>query len=275
MRLHVALCAVLLSASSQAFPPAPYYTLYGMVRDQVGQTVSAEGAEIILLKDGVEAGRAPVTTGLDHNYELALEIDQNRPGTDTYSDNAVAAQGQFSLAVEMNGALFYPIEVAGDLTAGKGSERVRLDLNLGEDTDRDGLPDIWEQWQLFQGGYNPDAQGVWDLSLISKEGDLDGDGQADGFEYITGTFAGDAEEHFGLEIKEKLEDTVRFEFYAIIGKTYTIETSSDLKNWSRVPLAVGDAAATSASYRATEVGILSAFTAPGTTGSEIFRLTVR
>jgi hypothetical protein len=33
-----------------AFPPAPYYTLYGVVRDQVGQTVTAEGAEVILLK---------------------------------------------------------------------------------------------------------------------------------------------------------------------------------------------------------------------------------
>jgi hypothetical protein len=29
---------------ASAFPPAPYYTLYGMVRDQVGQTVMAEGA---------------------------------------------------------------------------------------------------------------------------------------------------------------------------------------------------------------------------------------
>jgi hypothetical protein len=95
-----------------AFPPAPYYTLYGMVRDQVGQTVTAEGAEVILLKGGVEIGRTPVAAG-----------------------------GLFSLVVSMNGALFYPIEVSGNLTAGKGGERVKLDLTLGEDLDKDGLPD--------------------------------------------------------------------------------------------------------------------------------------
>jgi hypothetical protein len=37
---------------AHAFPPAPYYTMYGVVRDQVGQTVTAEGAEVILLKGG-------------------------------------------------------------------------------------------------------------------------------------------------------------------------------------------------------------------------------
>jgi hypothetical protein len=54
----------------QAFPPAPYYTLYGVVRDQVGQTVTAEGAQVILLKGGVEVGRTPITSSqIDRNYE--------------------------------------------------------------------------------------------------------------------------------------------------------------------------------------------------------------
>ena len=56
------LLLLLAASSSQAFPPAPYYTLYGMVRDQVGQMVTAEGAEVILLKGGVEIGRTPVTS---------------------------------------------------------------------------------------------------------------------------------------------------------------------------------------------------------------------
>ena len=51
------LCSLLLGTGvAWAFPPAPYYTLYGVVRDQVGQTVTAEGAEVILLKGGVEVG---------------------------------------------------------------------------------------------------------------------------------------------------------------------------------------------------------------------------
>ena len=176
-----------------AFPPAPYYTLYGMVRDQVGQTITAEGAEVILLKGGVEVGRTPITSSMiDQNYELQIRLDQNRSGTTFYTDKAVAAGGLFSLVVSMNGVLFYPIEVSGNLTAGKGGERVKLDLTLGEDFDKDGLPDVWEAWQLYQAGLYPDANGNWDLTLLDKNGDFDKDGQSNQLEYIAGTFAGDA-----------------------------------------------------------------------------------
>ena len=264
-----------------AFPPAPHYSLYGMVRDQVGQAVTAEGAEIILLKGGQEIGRCPIAANqLDQSYELNLRIDQNRNGTAFYSDKAVAAQGLFSLVVSMNGSLFYPIEVAGTLKAGKGGERVRLDLTLGEDADKDGLPDVWEQWQLYQAGIYPDENGRWDLSLIDKQGDFDKDGQNNLLEYIAGTFAGDASEKFGLEIKEKQESAVRFAFFGITGKVYTMESSADLQTWARVPFAVGAVPATAGTpatvYQATGVGILSASAAPGLASANTFyRLTVR
>ena len=270
--------ALLLFTSStlQAFPPAPYYTLYGMVRDQVGQTLNVDGATLILLKGGTEIGRTPISNlQLDQNYELNIRIDANRSGTTIYAEKALAAQGLFSLVVEMNGSLFYPIEVAGNLTAGKGGERVRLDLNLGEDSDGDGLPDIWEQWQLYQAGYFPDANGNWPLHLIDRNGDLDGDGLSNYLEYLAGTFAGDATERFDLQIKEKTETDVRFEFYAITGKTYTIERSADMKTWARVPFAIGAPAAGDQTYSATNVGILSAFATPAAADKEFYRLTVR
>ena len=278
MRLQskIMLLSCLFAGGLQAFPPAPYYTLHGMVRDQVGQTLTAEGATLILLKGGVEVGRTPINSlQLDQNYELNIRIDANRSGTTIYSEKALAAQGLFSLVVEMNGSLFYPIEVAGSLTAGKGGERVRLDLNLGEDSDGDGLPDIWEQWMLYQAGYYPDANGNWPLHLIDRNGDLDGDGMSNYLEYLAGTFAGDATERFDLQIKEKSATNVRFEFYAITGKTYTIERSADMKTWARVPFAIGAPAAGEQSYSATNVGILSAFTTPASADKEFYRLTVR
>lgn len=264
------------SSPAPAFPPAPFYALYGTVRDQVGQTVTAQGAELILLKGGQEIGRTPITSyQLDQSYELNLRIDQNRSGTTFYTDKAVAAQGLFSLVVAMNGSLFYPIEVAGTLKAGKGGERVRLDLTLGEDADRDGLPDVWEQWQLYQAGRFPDDTGRWDLSLIDKTGDFDQDGQNNLLEYIAGTFAGDASETFGLAIKEKQAAALRFEFFAITGKVYTIESSPDLKTWSRVPFAVAAPAAGTFTYQATAVGLVSAFATPPPAPTTFFRLTVR
>jgi hypothetical protein len=268
--------ALLGTGIASGFPPAPYYTLYGMVRDQVGQTVTAEGAEVILLKGGVEVGRTPITSSrIDQSYELNLRIDQNRSGTTFYTDKAIAAQGLFSLVVSMNGALFYPIEVSGNLTAGKGGERVKLDLTLGEDKDKDGLPDTWEAWQLYQAGLYPDENGNWDLSLLDKDGDFDKDGQSNGLEYIAGTFAGDATETFVLTIKEKLPQSVRFEFYGITGKVYTIESSLDMKTWTRVPFSVGAPGTGSSAHQASDVGIVSAFTAPRATTKEFYRLSVR
>jgi hypothetical protein len=270
------LLLLLAASSSQAFPPAPYYTLYGVVRDQVGQTVTAEGAEVILLKGGVEVGRTPISSALiDQNYELQMRLDQNRSGTTFYTDQAVAAGGLFSLVVSMNGALFYPIEVAGNLTAGKGGERVKLDLTLGEDKDKDGLPDVWEAWQLYQAGLSPDENGNWDLSLIDRNGDFDKDGQTNLLEYIAGTFAGDATETFGLTIKEKLPQSVRFEFYAITGKVYTIESTPDMKTWTRVPFTVGAPGTGNNAHQAADVGVVSAFTAPRASAAEFYRLTVR
>jgi hypothetical protein len=276
--LFLALLCLMAGAPAWAFPPAPYYTLYGTVRDQVGQTLTAEGAVIILLKGGVEVGRAPISSGLrlDQNYSLKLRIDQNRSGTSLYTTSAVAAQGAFSLVVEMNGSRYYPIEVSGNLTAGKGGELVRLDLNLGEDMDRDGLPDVWEQWMLYQAGYYPDENGNWPINLLTRNGDFDRDGLSNWDEYVAGTFAGDATERFDLQIKEKATNNVRFEFYAITGKTYTIERSTDVKTWTRVPFAIGTPAAGAESYTAGEVSILSAFTIPTVgTVKEFYRLTVR
>ncbi len=261
---------------AKAFPPAPYYTLFGMVRDQVGQTLNVEGAVLVLLKGGEEIGRTPITDlQLDQNYELNIRIDANRPGTTKYSEAAIAAEGAFSLRVEMNGSLFYPIEVSGNLTAGKGGERVRLDLNLGEDLDGDSLPDVWEQWQWYQAGHFPGGSGQWPIGLIDRNGDLDGDGLSNWQEYLAGTFAGDATETFDLAIKAKGETHTELEFYAITGKTYTIERSEDGLSWERVAFAADTVAAGEVSLTAEGVGVRSAYVVPERGEGELYRLTVR
>jgi hypothetical protein len=275
--LLVAILGLFCWGPAMAFPPAPYYTLYGIVRDQVGQTLTAEGAEVVLLKEGVEIGRTLITANrIDQSYELNVRMDQTRSGTALYSEKAVAVGGLVSLVVEMNGSLFYPIEVSGTLQAGNGGDRTRLDLTLGGDADGDGLPDVWEEWQLYQAGLYPAADGTWDLSQISANGDFDGDGQSDGFEYIAGTFAGDSTEVFGLEIKEKLVSHVRLEFYAITGKTYTIERSTDMVEWTRVNFATESAQNTpAAGHVAAAVGQVPVFLTPASDAKEFYRLSGR
>jgi len=281
-RLQLACAAGLLLLAwlavplARAFPPAPHYTLHGVVRDQIGATLQVEGAVLILLRDNVELGRTPVWKDLrlDQNYELAIRIDQNRAATRAYTSRAVPAAGVFSIAVEMNGQRFYPIEVAGTLRAGQGGERVRLDLNLGADTDGDGLPDAWEEWQLHQAGRRPGQPG-WDLALITRDGDFDGDGVSNFLEYVAGTFAGDATERFELRLTGKSATHVAFEFYGITGKVYGIEESTDLRTWQVLPFALAPGGATTSLHRATAIGVQPAFVATGPGPARFYRLTVR
>lgn len=275
----VLLLLVIGCVSLFAFPPAPYYTLYGLVRDQVGQTITAQGAVLIMLKDGVEISRTSIDSSkrLDQNYELTISLDHARSGTTLYNDKAVPPQSLFSLVVEMDGARFYPIEVNGTLAVGKGGERVHLDLNLGEDLDGDGLPDIWEQWQLYLAGYFPDENGNWPINLITRNGDFDSDGFSNWQEYLAGTYAADPTETFEMKIKEKKPTYARLEFYGIAGKTYTIERSSDLKTWARIDFRVNsDTAVLESLHAPNEIGIVPVFVPPQAGGgNEFYRLTVR
>lgn len=265
-----------LGVAARAFPPAPHYTLYGLVRDQVGATLKVDGAELILLRDGKELGRTPVLKDLraDFNYELKVSVDLNLPTTRSYSEKAVAAGGQISVVVTMNGQNFYPIGVSGSLRATGGGERVRLDLNLGEDKDGDGLPDAWEEWQLYIAGRRPGPNG-WDLSLITRDGDFDGDGISNFNEYIAGTFAADPTDRFELRLIGKTATAVQLEFFSITGKVYSVEESGDLRNWTPVPFAVSAQGSEQLRYQAPDVGIRSIFVKAPATSSRFYRLSVR
>lgn len=280
-RWRPATAALLLLALSlvppvDAFPPGPYYTIFGVVRDQVGASLQVENAEIVLLQGNTEIGRAAIFPLLrsDTNYELRIRVDQARPSTRLYSPQAVPVDGLYSLVVEMNGARFYPIEVSGDLRVGQGGERVRLDLNLGADTDRDGLPDVWEEWQLHQAGRVRGTPG-WSLAAIDRDGDFDGDGVSNHLEYIAGTFAGDATERFELRLTGKTATHVTFEFFAITGKVYGIEQSADLRTWEPAPFSLTPGGPTLSLHRAPAVALQTAFVAAGTGAARFYRLTVR
>lgn len=267
---------VFAGAVLKAYPPAPYYTLYGVVRDQVGATLRVDGAEIVLLRDGKEIGRTPIYPDLrsDSNYELKIRIDQGRTGTRVYSTSALQPQGVYSLLVVINGQNLYPIEVSGTLRAGTGGERVRLDLNLGVDANRDGLPDAWQEWVLYQAGRRPGTP-EWDINLITKDGDFDGDGISNFLEYVAGTFAGDPSERLELRLINKTPAAVSLEFYTITGKVYGIEESADLKTWQAIPFTVGSGSPPAILHRAQDIGITTAQVAAPATASRFYRLTVR
>ena len=100
-----------------------------------------------------------------------------------------------------------------------------LDLTIGEDSDRDGLPDAWEMGISSFNGKN--------ISNIGPNDDSDGDGLSNLEEYISGSYAFDKEDGVVIHMKEVSVDKVKFEFLVIPGRTYSIEMSSDFKQWKQ------------------------------------------
>lgn len=266
----------LLPGSVQAFPPAPYYTIYGTVRDELGQVLRQEDAKILLLKGTEVVLKAPVTVDIqfDQNYELRIPIDMLRPATTVYRGEAVIARSGFSIAVEFGGQRYLPVGVSSSLTSGGGSERERFDFSLGLDTDGDDLPDLWEEWQQSVCGILPGPNG-YDLSAFSRDGDHDKDGQTNFQEYIAGTFACDGRDYIALEILEKKPGEAKLEWKTVAGKTYRLERTTDLFTWTVVPFSVRVPGFPNQVHIATETGALIAFVIPANEPREFYRLSVQ
>lgn len=243
--------------------------------------IPATGAAVVMYQGGVQKMREPLTAGngADFNYQIRMRIDMGRSLTASYSSLVVSTASAYTLSVDIGGVSYQPLEITRAVpTVGGPASRTRLDLTLGVDSDGDGLPDAWEESQLYQAGYLPGPNG-WDLSLLDRNGDLDKDGLSNITEYIAGTYAGDATSTISLAIKEKVGEDVRLETYTIYGKSYTIESSADLKTWVPVSFSLTNPAGeTPSEFKeslvSTTTGITSLY-AKGTGTVTYYRLRIR
>ena len=252
--LASALAFLFCGPSADAFPPAPHYSIYGDVRDEFGYLIQPGTASVVFYFGGKEVERYPLTgaTGSDYTYQIRMRLDMNRSGTSPYSSSTVSTGAVYTLAVDIGGVLYYPIEVNTPPTVGSPAGRRRLDLTLGSDTDLDGLPDAWEENQLYNAGLP-----ITDLGRITPTGDLDGDGVNNLTEYIAGTYATDATDTFYLKITRAITARSDFEFFSITSKVYQLEKTNDFKSWTPAEFTVGTATTPSSAYTATGVGVVS------------------
>ena len=208
-----------------------------MVRDENGQTLRVDGASVSFYRNTTVVLTETIreSAQLDQNYQIRLRMDMLRAGTQSYTDLANSTGTAFTLGIVLRNVVYYPIEMSTPHAIGKPGERVRLDLTLGADSDLDGIPDAWEQSQLHAAGKTPGANG-WDLSLLDRYGDFDGDGISNWNEYLAGTYATDPTQFLSLRISAKFPASVRLTFFSIYGKKYSLETSPDLAEWSPASL---------------------------------------
>ena len=252
--LASALAFLFCGPTADAFPPAPHYSIYGDVRDEFGYLIQPGTASVVFYFGGKEVERYPLTgaTNSSYTYQIRMRVDMNRSGTSAYSSTTVSAGADYTLAVDRGGVLYYPIEVNTPPTVGSPAGRRRLDLTIGPDTDLDGLPDAWEENQLYKADLP-----TTDLGRITPIGDFDGDGVNNLKEYIAGTYATDATETFYLKLTRATTTLSEFEFFTITSKVYQLEKTTDFKSWTPAEFTVGAATTPSSAYTATDVGVVS------------------
>lgn len=233
-KVAASLLGLLLAAGAVAFPPAPHHTLYGMVRNQFGDPLNIFPANVFLeTPSGVQL-RAGLVNGLEPgvNYRLEVPMDSGTSGDpNAYQPTALKPFFQFKLKVQIAQTTYVPIEMVGSFAQiGQPSQKTRIDLTLGVDSDGDGLPDAWEQALIsIYGG---------SLASIKPNDDTDGDGISNLNEYLAGTYAFDPTDGFRLALTSVSGGASRMEFLAIRGRTYTIQSSANLQQWTPVNFSV-------------------------------------
>lgn len=268
---------LLLPMRADAFPPAPSHLIYGLVRDELGNPVTASNAQLIFETDaGVKLTSQILYQGVPgQNYALEVPMDSGIT-SDAYMPTALRPTAPFKIRVQIAGVTYLPIEMTGNYaTLGQPGKTTRINLTLGVDANGDGLPDAWQRNVLLGLGLHGT------INDIKPEGDSDGDGMSNLDEYIAGTYAFDKADGYALKIKAMHGNAAAVEFLGIRGRNYAIYASLDLTNWTQTSFRVATKGSTipgpsAFSWDAGGTGLVQAEAdSLAATGVQFFKLMVR
>jgi len=225
---------VLLPLAAPAYPPAPHHVLYGLARDQYGTPLANSSAQVVLRTPAGVQLVAAISPGLAPgvNYQLKVPMDAGLT-SDLYESSALPPSAPFTLFVVINQTTNLPIQMAGDLSRlGLPGQRTRLDLTLGVDANGDGLPDAWELAFLAAIGSN--------LSLANLNAGmiLTADGLTLQQQYLLGNYPFNPADSFTVTLAGLQDGCPLLEFTTMTGRSYTVQGSPDLQQWTPLSLLV-------------------------------------
>jgi hypothetical protein len=231
-------------SSAKAFPPAPTFTINGVVRDSFGWALKASDVGTVVFKrNGLVIAEAPIDERgrASENFRTQLAMDTNPAAP--YSELSQSAGVLFTIEVRFPTQTLLVTSInSSQRTVGQPAGSVFLDFTIGVDTDGDGIPDAWEFWQLSELGIGS-GDPRWSLTTLGT-GDFDGDGLSDRNEYLAGTFAFLADDKLFLNIEGfEADGSARLRTLLVVDKSYRIEVSTDLLTWTTVSTRLGAPAA--------------------------------
>ena len=228
----------LTSISSHAGVPRPMLMYYGQACDRYGQ-VYRSGADIFLLHGTQEVARTTIAGAIAPgiNFRLAVPYDSD-PADANYVSYAVNAGDILTVWVS-DSAGTRQVESCEVPPVGAPGEAVALRIVAGEDTDADGMSDVWER-----------ANGLDPADPADATADLDGDGQTNLAEYRAGTLPWLASDRFGTSALTLTPGGMyALTFPTTYGKLYTVQTAplaldeTGAFAWTPCPFSLEDATA--------------------------------
>lgn len=270
---HLVPILAALAGAAFAFPPAPHHNVFGTVRNERGHPLSSDALVIMSARGGeIYRGKIGPSTIPGANYVLKIPMDTGR-FAELYRPTAMEPNVAFTMTVLVGATQYVPIEVQGDPPRiGAPAQSTRLDLTLGVDSDRDGLPDRWEE-DLIASSLEDDLDILED---VRPEDDFDRDGLSNLAEYIAGTYAFDQKDGLNMEVVGKVDGFVHLRFLSITGRTYQLKASPDGKAFSPVTFSLTTSGPASLSaLRAREVRYQDVYVPAGDGPNQLFRLYVQ
>lgn len=229
--------ALLTAATATAGIPRPMLMYYGQACDRYGQ-VYKSGADIFLLRGTQEVARTTIAGAIAPgvNFRLSVPYDSDPTDAANYVPYAVDA-GDILTVWVTDSAGTRQVESCEVPPVGAPGEAVALRIIAGEDTDSDGMSDAWER-----------ANGLDPTDPTDASADLDGDGQTNLAEYLSGTLPWLGSDRFGTSaLTTTPSGMYALTFPTTYGKLYAVQTAPLALDenggfaWTPCPFALEDA----------------------------------